>query len=172
MMGEATDNFAVSSYRLLLPFKLRDPGVHLRLAEERADESGHVRWDVLKLSFDPGVGPTPGDVYYLLVNKETHLIDTLEIVATGKTDDQRFGLALDGWQTVGGLKVATVLRTLGYGDVKAPLVQPTLPAGWKDVPPLSVKVPSSGQYLFFLDLAVRPEPDDYLYVPAVTDHAM
>ena len=65
------------TYWLMMPFKLRDPGAHLKYSGvRRGDKSGE--WDVLELTFDPGVGLTPKDHYWLHVNQKTHLLDRWE----------------------------------------------------------------------------------------------
>jgi len=62
------------SYWLMMPFKLRDPGTNLKYGGMKKGPDG-TRWDVLELTFDKGVGLTPGDHYWLYVNPKTHLMD-------------------------------------------------------------------------------------------------
>jgi hypothetical protein len=102
--------------------KLKDPGVHLKFAEERradgATEADPMKYDVIRVSFDPGVGPSAGDVYYVVVDKATSVIEQVEVVETGKKDDQRIGYKWTDWVEVGGLKFATTRQNLGFAAEK------------------------------------------------------
>lgn len=70
------------TYWLIMPYKLRDPGVHLSYDGE-ASEDGKT-FDKLKLTFD-GVGLTPGDTYWAWIDRETGLMD-------------RWAFSLQGWE--------------------------------------------------------------------------
>jgi hypothetical protein len=65
------------SYWLMMPFKLRDPGTNLKYSALKKGTAG-VEWDVLELTFDPGVGLTPKDHYWLYINRKSHLMDKWE----------------------------------------------------------------------------------------------
>ncbi|MDX1546437.1 MAG: hypothetical protein R3247_05585 [Rhodothermales bacterium] len=69
-LEEAYGRFINDSYWLLAPLKVFDEGVTRTYV---ADSSGGAH-DVLRLTFD-GVGLTPGDTYWLYVNKETGRLD-------------------------------------------------------------------------------------------------
>jgi len=116
LKGEAAKRIGLDAFNLLFPFKLKDPGVTLKYVEERADPAAPEKpvYDVIRMSFDAGVGATPGDVYYVVVDKATHLIRHVEIVEQGKADDQRIGYAFSDWQDVGGLKVSLKRQNIGY----------------------------------------------------------
>jgi hypothetical protein len=60
------------TYWLLMPYKLRDPGVTLADAGEETVDG--VVYDKVQLSF-ANVGLTPGDRYWAYVNRSTHLMD-------------------------------------------------------------------------------------------------
>lgn len=60
------------SYWLVMPFKLRDPGVTLRYVAERPSDDGQAA-DVLQLTFEK-VGVTPDNKYHVWVDKKTHLV--------------------------------------------------------------------------------------------------
>ena len=60
------------TYWLVMPYKLLDPGVTLKVAGEETLE-GKV-YDKVLLTFD-GVGLTPGDRYWAYINRETGLMD-------------------------------------------------------------------------------------------------
>jgi len=65
------------TYWLLMPYKMRDPGVVLGY-EGQAEEGGES-WDKLRLSFQ-NVGLTPGDRYWVYVNTKTRLVDRWEFI--------------------------------------------------------------------------------------------
>jgi len=90
------------TYWLLMPYKLRDPGVRLVLAGE--EKSGDAAWDKLLLSFD-AVGLTPKDRYWVFVNRATHLVDRWEYVLQGeKGPATRW--EWKGWKAYGGIQLA------------------------------------------------------------------
>lgn len=66
--------FINDTYWLLMPLKSMDPGVNRESAGERSDACGRT-WDVVKLSFNTGVGLTPGDVYWMYVNRATGIVE-------------------------------------------------------------------------------------------------
>jgi len=69
------------TYWLLMPYKMRDPGVILGLAGTAKGEG--ATWDKVTLAFD-GVGLTPKDHYWAYVNEKTHLVDRWEYVLQGQ----------------------------------------------------------------------------------------
>lgn len=140
LLDEGRKLAALDSYRLCLPFKLKDPGVHLAWVEERPGKDG-AGYDVIKMTYDPGVGPEPGDVYYVVVDKATHLVDSIEYVAAGKPDSLRLGYKWSDWSDVSGLKFATKRQNLGY----------------------------AGEVIQYEQIKVSDTPDEELYVPQVTD---
>lgn len=60
------------SYWLIMPFKLRDPGVTLRYLGRKNTEAGQAA-DVLQLTFS-NVGVTPENKYHVWVDTKTHLV--------------------------------------------------------------------------------------------------
>ena len=72
LLEHAYGRFINDSYWLLMPWKLRDPGVKLEhLGEREAD--GKI-YEVLHVSFEK-VGLTPGDQYWAFVNPETKIME-------------------------------------------------------------------------------------------------
>lgn len=65
------------TYWLLMPYKLRDPGVNLAYAGEETIDG--AAYDKLALSFEQ-VGLTPGDRYWAYVNRATHRMDRWEYI--------------------------------------------------------------------------------------------
>ena len=71
-LDQAYGRFINDSYWLLMPWKLKDPGVHLRYyGEEKLDGE---TCDVVQVSFE-SVGLTPGDNYWAFINRRTHILD-------------------------------------------------------------------------------------------------
>jgi hypothetical protein len=116
MKGEAQKRISIDAFTLLLPFKLKDPGVSLKFVEERAEPAAPDKpvYDVIKMTFAPGVGISPGDVYYVVVDKSTHLIKQVEVVEQGRSEDQRIGYRFDDWTDAGGIKVSLKRQNIGY----------------------------------------------------------
>jgi hypothetical protein len=72
LLAEAYEAWINDTYWLLMPYKMKDPGVRLRYAGETRE--GGAVYDTLELSFD-NVGLTPGDRYWAFVNRDTHLME-------------------------------------------------------------------------------------------------
>jgi hypothetical protein len=90
------------TYWLLMPFKMRDPGVVLRFAGR--ETKGADGWDKVLLTFE-GVGLTPKDKYWVYVNTTTGLVDRWEFVLKGeKTPPVPFDWK--GWKAHGKIRLA------------------------------------------------------------------
>jgi len=90
------------TYWLLMPFKMRDPGVVLKFAGHEA--KGADAWDKVLLTFE-GVGLTPKDKYWVYVNTTTGLVDRWEFVLKGeKTPPVPF--EWKGWKAHGKIRLA------------------------------------------------------------------
>ncbi len=72
LLEEAYEAWINDTYWLLMPYKMKDPGVRLHDAGEE-NRDGRV-YDRVLLTFD-GVGLTPGDRYWAFINRQTHLMD-------------------------------------------------------------------------------------------------
>jgi hypothetical protein len=101
------------SYWLLMPYKLRDPGVNLTY--EGQEEIEGTAYDKLKLTFD-GVGLTPGDTYWAWINRGTGLMDRWAYRLEGwEADRAPTPWLWQGWQTYGGVKLAPRRKNLEDG---------------------------------------------------------
>jgi hypothetical protein len=69
------------TYWLLMPYKMKDPGVVLAMAGE--EKKGDEAWDKVRLSFE-NVGLTPKDQYWAYVNRKTGLVDRWDFVLNGE----------------------------------------------------------------------------------------
>ena len=90
------------TYWLLMPYKMRDPGVVLTLAG--TEKKGEDAWDKVLLTFE-GVGLTPKDRYWVFVNAKTGLVDRWEFVLKGeKVPPTPF--EWKGWKACGRIQLA------------------------------------------------------------------
>lgn len=98
------------TYWIIMPFKLRDPGTHLKYL--RMQKRGGQDYDVLQLSFDRGVGLTSGDHYTLYVNRSTHLLDKWDMMLEGKKPPPSTS-TWEQWTPIGPVKLALNHRLQG-----------------------------------------------------------
>jgi len=84
--------FINDTYWLLMGFKTFDPGVTRTYEGERTDAAGRVH-DVVRLSF-ANVGLTPGDVYWMWVNRDTGLVDEWHMRLEGSKPEDEPGVVL------------------------------------------------------------------------------
>jgi hypothetical protein len=99
--------FINDTYWLLMPLKSMDPGVHRELAESTTGACGQS-YDVVRLSFDQGVGLTPADVYWMWVNRDTGLVDEWHMKLQGsKPEDQPSTVLFHDYRRIGGLLLST-----------------------------------------------------------------
>jgi hypothetical protein len=90
------------TYWLLMPYKMKDPGVVLQYAgEEKGDGA---TWDKVLLSFD-NVGLTPRDKYWAFVNRDTGLVDRWDFVLRGE-EGPPATYTWTGWTKKGGIMLA------------------------------------------------------------------
>jgi hypothetical protein len=102
--------FINDSYWLLAPFKIFDPGVTLTAAGEDKGPKGEP-CDVLKLTF-ANVGLTPQDIYWLYVDKKSHLVDEWKFVLGGENKPPT-AFAWSDWHKVGPIMLASTRKGLG-----------------------------------------------------------
>jgi len=170
---EAKRRFDLDTYMLFLPFKLKDPGVKLAFAQELPDleattADAPMKYDIIKITFDEGVGPGSGETWYLSVDKATHMPAWIEHVAAGKPDNERGGFRLEDWKEVGGLKFATRRVTLGYGKATDPKVPVQIPPAWKGKTAFEgSQAANPSETVLIQGLEVNASPNDELYIPDV-----
>ncbi len=103
--------FINDTYWLLMGFKSFDPGVSREYEGEKTDAAGRV-FDVVRFSFDK-VGLTPGDVYWMWVNKDTGLVDEWHMKLEGsKPEDPPSVVTFRDYRRFGNLLIST-RRELG-----------------------------------------------------------
>jgi hypothetical protein len=92
------------TYWLLMPYKMKDPGVVLSY-EGTVDIDGYVH-DVVHLSFDH-VGLTPDDVYWAYIDQASRLMTKWEYILKGGSGP-RTEAWWKGWKQYGAIKLADV----------------------------------------------------------------
>lgn len=101
------------TYWLLMPYKLRDPGVTLAHAGTR--EVDGTAYEVLHLSF-AGVGLTPGDQYWAYVHPESGQMDYWAFrLESMPADAEPVLWRWADWQTHAGIRLASRREQVG-GD--------------------------------------------------------
>jgi hypothetical protein len=99
------------TYWVMMPFKLRDPGTHLKFSRSARGERGET-YDVLELTFSSGVGLTPQDHYWLYVNQKTHLIDRWDMLLTDQKPPPQ-SATWESWTQVGPVQLSLLRRLVG-----------------------------------------------------------
>ncbi|MDA8019152.1 MAG: hypothetical protein MPN21_17065 [Thermoanaerobaculia bacterium] len=101
-------------YWLLMPLKLRDPGVHL--TSEGTEEIDGTNYQKVKLTFD-GVGLTPGDTYWAWFEPKTGLMRRWAYhLENWEADREPTAWDWLDWQTYGDVKMSGVRRNVGDGS--------------------------------------------------------
>lgn len=115
--GELLENaygaWVNDTYWLLMPYKLRDPGV--TLSHQGTREIDGSEYQVLELSFE-GVGLTPGDRYWAYVEPESGRMDYWAFRLESMPEDAEPVLwRWADWQTHAGIRLASRREQVG-GD--------------------------------------------------------
>ena len=106
------------TYWLLMPYKLRDPGVNLEYAG--SEQIDGKTYDKLHLTFG-NVGLTPKDQYWAYINRDTHLMDRWAYVLQDQAPgSEPTGWKWEGWQKYGKIMLAPTRSQVG-GDRKLEL---------------------------------------------------
>jgi hypothetical protein len=101
--------FINDTYWLLMPTKMLDPGV--RLVHEGTEEGPRGTFEIVRLSFDDGVGLTPGDTYWAYVSKESGLMERWDFVLQGKQAKDRATFFWQDWREVAGVRLSLTKRS-------------------------------------------------------------
>ena len=105
-----------------LPFLFLDPGAN---SESLGTQGlGGKAYDVLKITYDKGVGDTPDDNYMAYIDKETNRLKLVSYIVTytpfmkGKNIEEleRHAAAYDEWQDSGGLLVPEKITFYDWKD--------------------------------------------------------
>ena len=107
-----------------LPFLFADPGVNLESLGTK--ELNGKEYDVVKATYDPGIGDTPDDDYVAYIDKDTNQIEVLHYIVTypplmqGKSIDEleRHAALYEEWQEADGLIVPKKIILYEWSDDK------------------------------------------------------
>ncbi|MCH9646795.1 MAG: hypothetical protein K0U98_01075 [Deltaproteobacteria bacterium] len=106
------------TYWLVMPYKLRDPGVTLKYEDK--EKLGEVTYDKVRMTFD-GVGLTPGDTYWVYFNPETGLVDHWSYILESYEEGRPPTFwTWEGWQRFGKVMLPTEHAQAG-SDRKLPM---------------------------------------------------
>lgn len=103
------------SYWLVMPFKMRDPGVHVNYEGEQNTALGRAA-DVLQMTFED-VGVTPENKYQIFFDKETHLVSQWRYYAKASDTAPAFELSWSNWVTYGDIKLSDTRGERSLGPV-------------------------------------------------------
>ena len=92
------------SYWLVMPFKLKDDGVTLKIVGEGKTEAGRDA-DILQLTFD-NVGVTPENKYHVWVDKKTRLVSQWAFFKKLSDEKPDFINEWSDYQTYGSIKLS------------------------------------------------------------------
>ncbi|HSR49930.1 MAG TPA: DUF6503 family protein [Acidobacteriota bacterium] len=94
------------TYWLVMPYKLKDPGVNLSYAGE--EEVDGKMYDKVLLTFNTGVGITSGDRYWAYLNQDTGLMDRWAYILESNQDEdpQPTVWNWQDWQSYGEIMLA------------------------------------------------------------------
>jgi hypothetical protein len=103
LLKEAYERHINDVYWLLMPLKMLDPGARVHY-EGELGQGRDIR-DRIRLSFDPGIGLTPGDTYWAEVSRASGRMERWEFVLEGETE--RYGYRWEDWRRFGPLTLST-----------------------------------------------------------------
>jgi hypothetical protein len=87
------------SYWLLMPYKLKDSGVTLKLLGDGTTEAGHEA-HLLQLTFE-NVGVTPDNKYHIFVHKDCMLVEQWNFFDSYEDEEPRFTTPWAHWRLYG-----------------------------------------------------------------------
>jgi hypothetical protein len=101
-LEQAYGTWVNDTYWLLMPYKMKDPGVILSYAGE--EKTGGEAWDKVRLTFD-NVGLTPKDKYWAYVNRRTGFVERWDFVLKGE-DKPPASFSWKNWKAYGQIRLA------------------------------------------------------------------
>ena len=123
LLDEAYEAWINDTYWLVMPYKMKDPGVRLAYGGELTE--GGSTYDRVLLSFEK-VGLTPGDRYWAYVNRGTGLMDRWAYVLEDQpADSTPTAWEWKGWTRYGRILLAPEKVRVG-GKETARITHPVL----------------------------------------------
>jgi hypothetical protein len=103
------------SYWLLMPYKMKDPGVTLKYIGEDTTLKG-VKADVVRLTYKD-VGVTPNNAFNVWVNKQTSMVDQWSYYKEANQPQPNFVLSWEDYKTYGKIKLSSSRGDRKISDV-------------------------------------------------------
>lgn len=94
-----------NSYWLIMPYKMLDPGVHLRYMGEDTTQSAGMA-DVIEMTFDH-VGLTPENKYMVYIDKESGLVSQWSWWRQRDNPEPNFTRPWTNWKDYNGIMMST-----------------------------------------------------------------
>ncbi len=104
MLDRAHAIYINDTYWFIMPFKWRDPGVHLTYVATEQDSAG-VPLDVVELTFE-SVGRTPRNKYHVYIDSRTHLIRWWDHWRDRDDPHPAFRARWEDWEQRGPIRVS------------------------------------------------------------------
>ena len=101
-LDQAYGTWVNDTYWLLMPYKMKDPGVILAYDGEEVKDGD--AWDKVRLTFD-NVGLTPKDKYWAYVNRKTGFVDRWDFVLKGESKPPA-SFSWKNWKEYGKIRLA------------------------------------------------------------------
>ena len=99
MLKQGKSKWINDGYWLFMPYKLKDTGVTLKMAER--DKSNTDSTTVaIELTFE-NVGNTPQNKYHVYIGLKNHLVQKWEYFANADDDEPRFAIPWKNWKRYG-----------------------------------------------------------------------
>jgi hypothetical protein len=114
-LNDAYEIWINDSYWLVMPWKLQDPGVHLKYKGEGSTEDGRPA-HILTMTFQE-VGVTPENKYEIFIDKENHLVTQWAFFPTAADEEPRFTLPWGNYQDFNGVKFSDNRGKYSMGPV-------------------------------------------------------
>jgi hypothetical protein len=123
------------SYWLVMPYKLRDPGVNLAYTRDDKMANGNEAY-VLTMTFND-VGVTPENKYEVFINKKTMLVSEFAYYAKAENDKPDFNRPWENWAKQHGIMLSDKRGELSMAPV---MVHKGLPASVFESPKATVGI--------------------------------
>ncbi|MCH8822241.1 MAG: hypothetical protein IH984_01920 [Planctomycetes bacterium] len=99
MLKQGKSKWINDGYWLFMPYKLKDTGVTLKMAERDKSNSDSTT-AVVELTFE-NVGNTPQNKYHVYIGLKNHLVKKWEYFANADDDEPRFAIPWNNWKRYG-----------------------------------------------------------------------
>ena len=93
------------TYWMFMPYKMKDPGVHLKWLGAQLDSLSGKNCNAVELSFD-NVGLTPKDHYDVWIDQATNMVVKWKYMS-GENPENTFITPWEGWMQAGPLMLST-----------------------------------------------------------------